>query len=102
MSYPNLEKVDKFFNFLIRAREVSKELEGHRDLWERVLFQYWLDTIVTAKRHLLWVYYTRAFTLKFAPPSASVDSAALAHFEAECAARARDIGEAVLYPPARI
>ena len=26
--YPNLQKVDKFFNFLIRAREVSKELEA--------------------------------------------------------------------------
>jgi hypothetical protein len=73
--YPKLEKVDKFFNFLIRAREVSKELGSHRELWERVLFQYWLDTIVTAKRHWLWLYYTRAFTLKFPPPSASVDPA---------------------------
>ena len=78
--------MDKFFNFLIRAREVSKDLGSHRELWERVLFQYWLDTIVTATRHSLWLYYTRSLTLNFPPRSARIDPGVLRRFEADCAA----------------
>jgi hypothetical protein len=88
--YVHLERLDKFFNFLLRAREVSEELEGHRDLWQRIYFQYWLDSIVIAKRHQLWLYFNTHYKQNVPLLSLTVEPSLLRQFEAECAALQRD------------
>src|SRR6185369_2119085 len=84
--YKMLEVLDKFFNFLLRAREVASELESHRDLWGRIYFQFWFDEILLAKRHRLWAYYVRFYRANTEVLIPSLSAEAIAAFEQEVAA----------------
>lgn len=60
--YIYLEKLDKFFNFLLAAHDTSQHMKNGKKLWEKLYFQYWIDAIVEAKRHLMWLYYLKFYT----------------------------------------
>ena len=59
--YVALERLDKFFNLLLRARAITERLHGKQDLWSRLYFQYWIDDIIRAQRHNLWKYFQRFY-----------------------------------------
>lgn len=40
--YSELEKIDKFFNFIQRVYIVSQQLGNQQELWKRLYFQYWI------------------------------------------------------------
>jgi hypothetical protein len=61
--YISLDKLDKFFNFLVRAKEVNPEFKKQRELWERLYFQYWFNEIALADRKYLWLYYQDNYKL---------------------------------------
>lgn len=61
IDYGKLEKLDKFFNFLLRTRNVIEQLPKHQDMWKRLYFQFWLDQIVDAGRHHLWIYFKKFY-----------------------------------------
>lgn len=79
--------MDKFFNFLLRAREVADELGGHRDLWERIYFQYWMNDIIRLRRHQLWIYFTKFYEGNAASLPITLAPGDLEEFEKECAKR---------------
>ncbi|MCJ8270712.1 MAG: hypothetical protein MJK04_15075 [Psychrosphaera sp.] len=58
--YSSLEQLDKFFNFLLRAREVAKKLHKS-ELWKNLYFQYWMDEIALSERHYLWIYFNNFY-----------------------------------------
>ncbi|MDP2209428.1 MAG: hypothetical protein Q8K98_11775 [Bacteroidota bacterium] len=61
IEYKALEKMDKFFNFMLRAHEVTKELRQDKNLWRYLYFHYWINEIINAKRYSLYKYYERFY-----------------------------------------
>ena len=59
--YHKMELLDKFFNFLIRVRLVDSQLDAKRDLWEELIFEYWLDSITDRQRWHLFMYFESFF-----------------------------------------
>ena len=84
--YRTLEAVDKFFNFLLRAREVADELGGHRDLWERIYFQYWVNAIIEIGRHRLWMYFMKYYEENAAYLPVTVGEEVMEAFRRQCTA----------------
>lgn len=55
--YRDIEVIDKFFNFMLKAQEVGTQLNENDRLWEKLYFNYWVDDIINKERYLLWKYY---------------------------------------------
>jgi hypothetical protein len=58
VEYGDLEKLDKFMNFMIRAEEVDKQLDK-KGLSEKLYFNFWLKKV--KERPELWSYFTKNF-----------------------------------------
>jgi hypothetical protein len=86
--YVSLDKLDKFFNFLVRAKEVNPEFKKQRELWEHLYFQYWFNEIALADRKHLWLYYLDNYRLVhkilYLEPNADLSIDKMNTFIAEC------------------
>ena len=61
--YGRIELLDKFFNFLIRVRLVDSQLQSKRDLWEELLFRFWLDEMSERQRWHMLIYFQHFFRM---------------------------------------
>lgn len=89
--YRELEKLDKFFNFLLKVYIVSQSLGKQQQLWERLYFQYWIDDIILAKRYLLWIYFQTYLNDAAKVLPVNVDYQQVKLFEKECKDRINEI-----------
>jgi hypothetical protein len=55
--YSSLEKLDKFLNFLLAAHDTTDHISEGERFWDELYFQFWVDEIVRANRHYLWIYW---------------------------------------------
>lgn len=54
--YLSLETLDRFFNFLLRARLAYQRGSRSQRLWDQLYLQYWLDEIESRNRKALVQY----------------------------------------------
>lgn len=59
--YIYLEKLDKFFNLLVKAVEVKEQFFNKNKLWESLYFQYWIEDIKVKDRLEMEDYLVRHY-----------------------------------------